>query len=409
VAVGADGSVFVGGTFSGSADFGAGFLVSRGSSDAYVVKYDADGAILWSRSFGGCSGDGLAGLAIDDDGGVIVAANVSYVSGDPPCDPYFGGERIPTGFAPGPYGALAALTRYDADGAELTARAFGPPGSTTTFEDIAYDGGRVAVVGFHNNGVAFGNGISLAAGGFDGLVALLAASDGDAVWARSITGDNVSVDFTAVDLDADHLLIAGYFDDDVAVGAPQALLPAGSDDVALVSYARDDGAYQWHRQLGGIASDKIGGVAIGPDGSPWLAGSFTGTAYFGGGPLVAASRDGAAARFDADGEHLVSVATDTAADDEWTAIAAYADGGAAVAGVNTTVDTGVVTRLDASAGERWTQIITSTTSVTPAAVALGPDGSVVVVGRFEGTVSLGDLPSAASAGMADSFIIKLAP
>lgn len=409
VAVGSDGSVVVGGTFAGSADFGDGFLVSRGSTDLYVVKYDASGAIAWSRSFGGCSGDDLTALALDDDGGVILVGDVNYVSGDPPCDPFFDGARIPTAFAAGAYGQLGVLARYDADGDEVFARAYGFVSSSTHFRGVAYHDDRVAVAGYTNTTVAFGPGVEVDADGTDGFVVLLAASDGDGVWARPITGDNVSIDFTAVALDADQVVLAGFFDDDVGVGAPQSLLPAGSDDVALLSYARADGAYAWHQQLGGIASDRIGGVAIGPAGAPWLAGSFTGTAYFGGGPLVAASRDGAIARFDAAGEHLASVATETAADDEWRAIATYGDGGAAVVGVNTTVDTGVVRRVDAAGAERWTQLLTSTTIVTPTAVAVGPDGSVVVVGSFAGTMTVGDLRSVTAAGNTDSFVARLAP
>ncbi len=409
VAVGQDGSVYVGGTFQGSADFGDGFLVSRGDTDLYVVKYAADGEIAWSRSFGGCSGDELTGLALDDDDGVIVVGNVNYANQNAPCDPFFNGARIPAGFAAGPYGALAVMARYDAAGDEQVARAYGPPASTTRFAGVAYDAGRIAVVGYHNNGVSFGAGLALPADGFDGLVALLTSSDGDGVWARSLTGPNVSTDFTAVTLDGDHATIAGHFDGTVSVGAPQSLIPAGLDDVVIASYARADGAYAWHRQLGGVSSDWATSIAHGPDGATWTAASFVGTSYFGDGPFVSIGRDGAIARFDAAGEHLASAATGAAAEDEWRAIAAYADGGAAVVGVNTTVEVGVTRRVNAAGEALWTHVFESTDAVTPTAVALAPDGSVLVVGRFTGTLTIGDLPTVTSAGLNDSFVVRLAP
>ena len=409
VAVASDGSVVIGGTFTGSADFGDGFLVSRGSTDLYVVKYDAEGVIQWSRSFGGCSGDALSGLVLDDDDGVIVVGNVNYVSGDPPCDPYFDGARIPTTFAAGAYGANAVLARYDADGDGQMARAYGFVSSFTEFYDVAYDDGRVAISGVTNTTVDFGGNVEFDSDGIDGFLVLLAASDGDGVWARPITGGNVGVDFVSVALDADHAMLGGFFDDDVNIGAPQTLLPAGSDDVVIAAYARADGAYAWHQQLGGIASDRLGAISLGGDGATWLAGSFTGTAYFGGGQLTAASRDGVAARFDADGEHLASVATDTAADDEWRAVATYSGGGAALAGVNTAVGTGVAARLAADGSSLWTQILTSTQVVTPTAVAVGPGGTIVVAGTFTGTMTAGALPSVDSAGVADSFVLRLQP
>lgn len=52
-----DGSILIGGYFSGVADFGPYTLTSAGGQDAFVAKYAADGTVLWVRAGNNSSGD----------------------------------------------------------------------------------------------------------------------------------------------------------------------------------------------------------------------------------------------------------------------------------------------------------------------------------------------------------------
>jgi subtilisin-like proprotein convertase family protein len=67
-----DTRVFIGGSFTGTADFdpGAGVygLTSMGSQDAAVVSLDTAGNFVWARRMGGSSSDSLRGLAIGPSG-----------------------------------------------------------------------------------------------------------------------------------------------------------------------------------------------------------------------------------------------------------------------------------------------------------------------------------------------------
>ena len=72
IATDEDGKVFVTGTFGGTVDFGGGPLASAGASDGFLAKFDADGAHLWSRSFGDAENDGVWGVAVDPTGDVVV-------------------------------------------------------------------------------------------------------------------------------------------------------------------------------------------------------------------------------------------------------------------------------------------------------------------------------------------------
>ncbi len=71
LAVGGDGSIYVGGTVSGALPGQTG----AGAQDGFVTRLNADGKILARAQFGGSGKDGVAALAIGADGTVLIASN----------------------------------------------------------------------------------------------------------------------------------------------------------------------------------------------------------------------------------------------------------------------------------------------------------------------------------------------
>ena len=80
------GNTFISGSFSGDIDLGGGSLPSRGESDVYLVKYNAQGGHEWSVSHGG---DGAV-FAIS----MIVDTDYIYLSGSFSGAANFGGRVI---------------------------------------------------------------------------------------------------------------------------------------------------------------------------------------------------------------------------------------------------------------------------------------------------------------------------
>jgi Leucine-rich repeat (LRR) protein len=74
ITVDAVGNSYVTGNFSGTATFGSTSLISTGSDDIFVAKYDASGILLWVRQAGGTDNDQGRGIALDASGN-------SYVTG----------------------------------------------------------------------------------------------------------------------------------------------------------------------------------------------------------------------------------------------------------------------------------------------------------------------------------------
>jgi len=76
VATDASGNVYIAGAFSSSTiTFDTFTLTNNGSYDMFLVKYDAGGNVLWAKSAGGANSDVINGIAVDDSGNVIVTGS----------------------------------------------------------------------------------------------------------------------------------------------------------------------------------------------------------------------------------------------------------------------------------------------------------------------------------------------
>ncbi|HOY59945.1 MAG TPA: immunoglobulin domain-containing protein, partial [Verrucomicrobiota bacterium] len=65
--------VYLAGAFLGTAEFGRISLPSLGGSDLFLVKYDAAGAVLWAKSVGSAIGDGEPVVGADTAGNAYLA------------------------------------------------------------------------------------------------------------------------------------------------------------------------------------------------------------------------------------------------------------------------------------------------------------------------------------------------
>lgn len=73
IAADGSGNVVATGWFEASVDFGKGALQSKGNKDAFAVKLDPKGEVVWAQSWGDKDHDQGRAAAIDDKGAVILA------------------------------------------------------------------------------------------------------------------------------------------------------------------------------------------------------------------------------------------------------------------------------------------------------------------------------------------------
>ncbi len=72
------GNSFVSGFYSSAAaSFGCSSMVNNGLTDIYVAKYDPAGSVLWTKSAGSTSNDAAFGLGIDGSGNAYITGQIS--------------------------------------------------------------------------------------------------------------------------------------------------------------------------------------------------------------------------------------------------------------------------------------------------------------------------------------------
>lgn len=193
----ADGSVAVGGTFRGIADFGPGTttsqLVAAGGADAFVASYTSAGIIRWTRALSGISDEDVqnGGLAADGSGGVAVAGS-------------FAGTTV---FSPG----VGSLSRTSLGPSDWYAARFDVTGSLQTVFSVGGTGpdiaprlsvdpeGNLLATGGFRGSVDFDPGASsriltsLATAGSDAFAVRYTPS-GSVLWARSFGEATAGVD-----------------------------------------------------------------------------------------------------------------------------------------------------------------------------------------------------------------------
>ncbi|RZK30432.1 MAG: hypothetical protein EOO63_06735, partial [Hymenobacter sp.] len=138
---------------------------SRGDSDMWVIKIDAQGNKQWDRTLGGQRDDiALSGMATPDGGCLLVGGTASPVSGEV--------TQVPIG---SPTDSDFWVVKLDAQGTIQWDRRYGGTNGDTAFAGCLAPGGGYVVAGYSNSGVGGGHS-QPARGGRDYWVVKLSAT-----------------------------------------------------------------------------------------------------------------------------------------------------------------------------------------------------------------------------------------
>ena len=342
IAVDALGNCYVTGAYEGVADFGGGSLTNTSPSsyaDAFLVKYDAAGTLVWARSAGvtQATDEGTA-VAVDSTGNVLVTGRsvltsfagvavvnsgrifvAKYTSAGAPvwarkAGSYSGGNQdtgtgiaadsagnvFVTGVFYSPVATFGAgtftnfgladmfLAKFDAAGTLVWARQAGGAGADTASGVAVASDGSAYLVGATGGNASFSgsNVTSLAGASADGFIAKY-AGDGSVTWVRQFGGSGLSA-ARAVAVDgAGTVHVTGYFSGGATFGTTTLLGIAGSYD-AFLTRLDADGVFAFVQQAGGADLSGDFGLGVGVDaaGNSIITGYFSGTSTVGGGSLT---------------------------------------------------------------------------------------------------------------------------
>ncbi len=269
-------NVVLTGLFNGSVDFGGGTLVSAGSGDVVLAKYDTNGNHTWSHRFGSTGNDIGYDVAVDHLSRIVITGNFSNTVD-------FGGGGITSAGSNDVF-----VAKYGISGLHMWSAAYG--GSQADFAGKVAAGrdGTIAITGSFRGSAVFGGDTLTSAGANDIYLASF-DRDGVPLWSRSF-GSATSDDGEGLAVDElGNVYLASNFDDTVDFGGG----PLGEDGGAdlMVGKYSNTGEHRWAHSYDASNHVYPRALRLTPNGEPITVGYGSGTIDFGGGVQTATAND----------------------------------------------------------------------------------------------------------------------
>ena len=411
VAIDKNGNVVVVGAFQSTVNFGGTPLQSAGGSDLFIARYSSSGSHLWSKRFGGSLDESAESVAVDPIGGDVVVTG-----------------RFASNF---PFGATVLmnkgeddifLARLDAQTGNVKwAKGFGSTGEEVG-RGVAVNGnGKIALVGgLHNSGSVGFDGNSYPGFGQADLFLTEYGLDGEYHFAH-IYGTSKDDFATAVALGPGFAMVTG-----LTAGIGDVASAECSTCTAWVAKIGFDDDTTYGQVLRSATFPHAIGRAIAVDylGEPAFAGSFdddltldqvyqhNGIDLFVAQLVDAPQKSFSSVWAHATGGNQIDRALGLAVPSkgELVVVGGISDWGDFTCGdVTATAGDAFIARYASDGACVWSRTSQGDSGTEEArAVAVGPNGELVVVGRFNMQLHWA-APPLQTKGTNDAFVIKLAP
>jgi len=272
VASDANGNVFITGNFTGTIMFDHVTLVSAGSGDIFIVKYDGNGSLLWAKQAGGASDIKANDIAVDNAGNCVIIGEFYNTAS-------FGDKMAISSSAQDVF-----TVKYDVDGDALWAVNCGSTSSDIGTGVAIDDAGNVYIAGYFQSEFIFGGQAFNTAGNRDVFVAKM-DSDGNPLWAKVGGGSNN--DFfnkIAVDARGNHIYVTGEFEsytadiDGLTLTNTNQSVPRR--DIMLLNFD-SQGSVRWGVSTGSAEHDYSNDVTADNHGDAYITGIFEDAIIFG--------------------------------------------------------------------------------------------------------------------------------
>jgi hypothetical protein len=262
VAATPDGGWIVAGSFTGEAKFGDATLISRGGTDALLIKLAGTGDVEWVKPYGGRYNDTITGLAVDPAGGIYVVGQFRDVAD-------WGGKPLT---AAGNAGNDIVLAKYDASGEHQWSQRFGNQVDDLAGGIAVDPAGNVTITGAFEGTMSFGAGDEhRSLGERDAYVARF-DTKGRLQWARGFGGAREDYGVGVAADAAGNVVVTGWFQEKVDFG--KGVLDSGPNKDAFVLKLDAKGGTVWARNVGDHDHDKGRAVAIDAQGGALVIGTF---------------------------------------------------------------------------------------------------------------------------------------
>lgn len=334
------GNVYIAGSFYDTVDFDPGpnvyNLISQGSGDFFISKFDSAGNFIWAKSIGSINSETRISISIDNQNNFYLTGRFW---GTVDFDPSVGSNQLST--STGAY----YIGKYDMNGSLIWAQKFGidqvgialafsavdnsgniyvtgsyygdlgmPNMQSYGNQDIFlmrfssngilnwakhYGGGLTDVpysIKIDNNGNLLTSGFHEFYGDFDGDTTfdynllgtggyvLKTAPNGNNIWVKNITGGGSVLRPNALAINSQNEILLtgtfiGAFDFDPGIPVYIFSSYSGNFDIFVLSL-NSLGEFNWAKQIGGYLNDEGNGISIDSHGNVYTTGYFTGLVDF---------------------------------------------------------------------------------------------------------------------------------
>ena len=345
----------------------------RGKSDAWVLKLDQLGKIIWQKTFGGSAVDGAYSIVSIRDGGYVIAGYTYSTDGD-----VTGNHG----------GADAWIVKLDKDGNKQWQKALGGSNDDLACSVIEGSDGGYIIAG---QTASTGGDVSNNHGVTDAWVVML-DKNGNIQWQKTFGGTASEGAESVMETSDGGYIVAGWTnskDGDITgyhIGWGMYL---GNMDGWLIRLDKDRNP-QWTKAFGGTRNDVINSVTEGLDKSYTIAG-YTKSNYDGDVGANHGAEDAWAVNIDREGKIVWQKPFGGSGIDIAYSIAATGDGGYLLAGFTTSSDGDVsgnhggedalVVKLDKSGNKQWQRTLGGSSGDAARAVFQRTNGGYVMVGN----------------------------
>ncbi len=254
-----DGGWVIGGSFTDALSITAGKdapnLVSKGATDAILIKLAANGDTEWVKQFGGRYDDTILHVDVDVNSNVFVQGVFKDTAS------WGGKEQLKAG---GGSDNDVVLAKYDTNGDHVWSQRFG-----NAFNEVAGGlaldpSGQVTIAGsFENKGsISFGAGDEHVSLGEADVYVARFTNDGKLVWAKSFGGERVDVANDVVVDSSGNAIVTGWFEGTAQFGKGTMSSKGGNNKDVFVLKLDAKGQTVWSQMFGDKDHDQGRALAL---------------------------------------------------------------------------------------------------------------------------------------------------
>jgi hypothetical protein len=307
VALDEDGNIYVVGRYTTSLEVGGEVTPNAAGNDAFIVKLDPDGGLVWTKSFGDAAQARANAVAVSStDGKLAVVGSVDGLVD---------------------FGVMNVDSGGDSDGFTLVLDLNGTPQWVASEDSsansdslaVALSGERVFVGATLQGNATVGGDALSSDNGADGLLLAYDTTSGDVVGHRHLTGTGDHA-VNAIGTHEGDVIAAGELGGEIDFGDGMPRSSTNSD-AFIGRYADDLSTLTWVTVLGGMGDESAYGLAVDAIGEVAVVGMFDDDLVGGAAPLQTAGQsDLFFVKLDADGQVRFASAFGDAQDDVATSV-----------------------------------------------------------------------------------------